>query len=122
MKTFYFSIALFVLTLAAVAVNHAFINRTSDRLVEMTEALPPADDPACADAVSEIYDHWQKKHDIARISVSYIELNRVTDAISTMKVYAESGYRADFENARALLLNAIDEMRRLESFSPGSIF
>ena len=56
------------------------------------------------------------------LSVSFVELNRVSDAITSMKSYAASGEDADFECTRELLLNAIREMRRLEAFTIGNIF
>jgi hypothetical protein len=108
--------------LAGIIVNFFYINKVSDKLYVMTSEAPAAGDDGCYAALSLIDEYWQKNHDIVRLSVSFIELNLVSDCIVSMKSFAKSGEEAEYENARQILLNAIHEMRRLESFKLSSIF
>ncbi len=122
MKTFIFSLIVFALMLTGIIINYFYINKVSDKLYVMTSEAPAAGDEGCYAALSQIDEYWQKNHDIVRLSVSFIELNSVSDAIVSMKSFAETGEESEYENSRQILLNAIHEMRRLESFKLSSIF
>lgn len=122
MKTFILSLVLFVMMLTAITINFFYINKVSDKLYVMTSEAPTAGEDGCYTAASQLDDYWQTNHDIVRLSVSFVELNNVSDAIVSMKSYAKSGDVTEYENARQLLLNAIHEMRRLESFKISNIF
>jgi hypothetical protein len=122
MKIFIISLVFFTLMLAGIVLNFIYINKVSDELYVMAYEAPAVGVEGCYAAVSKLDDYWQKNHDIIRLSVSFVELNQVSDAIVSMKSYAKSGSADDYENARQILLNAIHEMRRLESFKLSSLF
>lgn len=122
MKTFYASIILFIITVSLIVLNYSYISNLSEKLTEMTENLPSPSEEGCYKAVEDLYAFWEKNHDIARISTGYIELNKISDAITSLKVYAANNSISDFENTRELLYNAIDELHRLESFSFYNIY
>lgn len=108
---------IFALMLGCIIWNYHYINDVADRLTVMTDALPPAGQEGCYAAASRLDEYWQEQQGRVRLSVSFVELNRVSDAITALKSYAASGSAADLECTRRLLLNAICELRRLESLS-----
>lgn len=121
MKTFYFSVILFLLAVGAVTVNYFYINNIADHLTELAESAPALGEEGCVEAAREIDDYWRREHNLVRLSVSFVELNLVSDAITSMKTFAEQDNPSEYENARELLINAIHEMRRLESLGVSSI-
>lgn len=121
MKSFVAVCIIFAIMLACVILNCLYINRTADTLTDMVASLPRADSDDCRDAVEQLDSYWRERHDTVALSVSFVELNRISDVLSTLKSYAASGATSDFECARGLLLNAIRELRRLESFELGSL-
>ena len=121
MKTFYFTIVLFFLTLAAITVNFIYINNVSNRMIGMAAGAPSLGEEGCLEAIEELDKYWEKNHNIVRLSVSFTELNLISNALVSMKTFAEQENSSEYENARELLINAIHEMRRLESFNISSI-
>ncbi len=122
MKTFVFSLILFALMLFCIAINYFYINRLADELLVMVAEAPRIDFEGCYSALSKIDDYWEAERGIAHLSVNYAELNRISDAISSMKAFAAASNGSEYENARQLLLGAIQKMRRLESFRLSNIF
>lgn len=122
MKSFIAICIIFAVMLGCVILNCLYIARVSDTLTAMAQALPRADRTECCDAVEQLDGYWQEHRDTVALSVSFVDLNRISDVLSTLKAYAASGATSDFECARGLLLNAISELRRLESFELGSLF
>lgn len=111
MKSFIAICIIFAIMLGGVIFNCLYINRTCDTLAAMTQALPQADCSECRNMVARLDEYWQSHHATIALSVSYIKLNRISDLLSALKSYAESGAASDYECARALLLNAISEIR-----------
>lgn len=122
MKTFVFSLVLFTLMISCITINYFYINRFADELFVMVAEAPKVGFEGCYSAVSKIDDYWEANRDIAHLSVNYAELNRVSEAISSMKAFATASNSSEYENARRLLLSAIEKIRRLESFSLNNIF
>lgn len=129
MKAFLAIVLILAAMLCCIVFNYFYINKTANELTAMTYDIPPLGDEGCYTALSRLDEYWKANHDRVGLSVSFVELNRVTDAITSMKSYALTGtrtgdssdYVSDFECARELLLNAISEMRRLEAFTIGNI-
>ncbi len=115
MKTFYIAIVLFVLMIAAIVINALYINRVCDRMYFMASEAPGTVEEGCCAEVSILEEFWLENQKYIRLSVSFIEINQISNSISSMKAFAESGDEGEFENARRILLNTIQEMRRLES-------
>lgn len=113
---------IFAVMIGCIVFNYYYINRISDALTAMAYDLPAVDEDDCYAAVSQLNEYWLEHQDRVGLSVSFVELNRVSDAITSIRSYASSGEGSDFECARELLLNAIREMRRLEAFTIGNIF
>lgn len=122
MKAFAAISIIFAAMIGCIVFNYFYINRVSDELTVMAYDIPSVSEDGCYAAVSQLDEYWQEHQDHVGLSVSFVELNRVSDAITSMKSYAASGEDADFECTRELLLNAIREMRRLEAFTIGNIF
>ena len=121
MKTFVVSLILFVLMIFAIVWNFLYINRTADKLLELSEALPKTSAGALkqAEALSAF---WRERMDVVGFSVGYTVLDRISE--QTVSLVAAAKYESDFDYrlAKALLDDAIGDMRRLERFSFGNIF
>lgn len=122
MKAFVAISIIFAAMIGCIVFNYLYINRVSDELTVMAYDIPAVGGDGRYAAVSRLDEYWQEHQNRVGLSVSFVELNRVSDAITSMKSYAASGEDADFECTRELLLNAIREMRRLEAFTIGNIF
>lgn len=121
MKGFAVMLVIFMLMTGVLIVNYIYINNVADRLYAMTSQVPGIGEEGCYKQLSLIDEYWQNNHDTVGLSVSFIELNRVSDGITAMKSYAISGDSTQLECTRELLLNAIHEMSRLEAFTIGNI-
>ena len=121
MKAFVIICVIFAVMLGCIVFNYFYINKISNELYVLASGISGVEEDGCYAGVSQLDQYWQQHHDRVGLSVSFVELNRVSDAITSMKSYAAAGEEADFECARELLLNAIHEMRRLEAFTIGNI-
>lgn len=117
MKSFIATLIIFVLLLVIIVFNFFYINRVGDNMTEMVNALEFYDSTGCKAGLERLYGYWKDNEAKVSLSVSYIELNSVDDNMTKMISYFECDDRTEFECSRASLLNAIEEMRRLEAFS-----
>lgn len=101
--------------IAVIVINAQYINRVCDRMYVMASEAPGAGEGGCYAEVSVLEEYWLENQKYVRLSVSFIEINQISNSISSMKSFAKSGDEGEFENARRILLNTIQEMRRLES-------
>lgn len=114
MKSFFWSFALFVLTLIVILCNAFYINRVSDRLLEKLESLPDITNENCIAAAEELYQDWMKQSKLAEMSVSYPILDRVTEQAALLVTCAKCKDHYGYRSAIALLTDAVEDMRRLE--------
>ncbi len=114
MKSMIATCLLLILMLAGVSINRAYLHRVADHMTSTLVALPDAGDDACTEAVGRLSDYWQKQVPWVGISVSFPQVDRVSEQVALLTAAAECqdlyGYRA----AIALLQDAIGDMSRLE--------
>lgn len=110
-----FSVLLISLLVLGTAINFIYINNVGNTLTELTLSV------TSRESAAELRDYWESKTKIVSITVSNSAIERLTDAIDTLVCYAESGRDAELSRSTALVLNAIDGMRRLERFSISNI-
>lgn len=115
MKAFVISLIIFTLMLTGIVINNIYINNVADELTVMVGNIPRADKDGCYSEASRINEYWEKHQALIGMSVSFVELNRVSDNITALLVYADEKDVTEFECSKKLLLNSIAEMRRLES-------
>ena len=114
MKSFLVSLVLIVLMIGGVTVNCIYINKVGNRIQESTEQLPIPSEPDCLQMVSELEKQWKKDAQWIHISVNHTIVDRIGEQTSTLVACAQSGDLYGFYTARALLLDAVEDMQRLE--------
>lgn len=115
MKSFAFSLILSILMIGGVVANCVYVNKVGNRIQETAEQLPSPTDPSCLSMVSELEEQWKKDALWVHISVNHTIVDRIGEQATTLVACAESGDLYGFCTARALLLDAIEDMQRLES-------
>ena len=121
MRAFIISIILFGILCVVIAANFTYINATADELRGMAEQLDIEDTHSEA-IIESIDEKWKKSEAIFSLSVSYKELDFFGETLISLREAYKSGEKFEFERHKALLLDALDGMSRLERFSIANIF
>ena len=114
MKSFVISFILFILMIGGVVTNCIYVNKVGSRIRETTEQLPSPTAPSCLSMASKLEEQWKKDALWIHISVNHTIVDRIGEQAATLVACAESGDLYGFCTARALLLDAIEDMQRLE--------
>lgn len=123
MKAFYLVTLLFSLALGAITVNYFYISRLSQELIEDVEALPlPSTDNQVELAAKQICDGWEKSRTLVQITANHTEIEAISNAADELLAFAKYQSIPDFERARALLINALEELELSEKLSFSNIF
>lgn len=109
------SLTLVALLVLGTAMNFIYINNVGNTLTELTLSVESSE------SAMELRDYWESQTRSVSVTVSNSAIERLTDAIDTLVCYAESARDDEPARSIALVLNAIDGMRRLECFSLSNI-
>ena len=115
MRSFIISILLAVLMTAGIIGNCLYINKVGDQTEIAIQQLPAPTDPNCASATAELQQQWKHYAKQVHISVNHTVVDRIEEHLATLAACASCGDVYGFYSARALLLDALKDMRRLES-------
>ncbi len=121
MRSFIATLLLLLLTLAATACNFSYINSTADTLQAQAEALPPPQSDESVAEIDRLEELWEKNVPLVSLTVDFLTVDRVTEQITLLKVCAVQQDLDGYFSALALLWDAVEDMRRLESFSPQNL-
>ena len=113
---------LLALLLAFVVWNAVYINNVATRFSRLVENLPSVDDPDCASAAASLRAEWKRCLPLVDLSVSYTLSDRGGEQTALLAACAASGDAFGYASARALLSDALDDLRHAERFSPVSLF
>lgn len=113
---------LLAVLLAGVAVNNKTVLDFCREATEMINALPSADNIGCAGAVAKLEDLWEDKRTAVSFSISYDDIERISEKLALLTSAAELGDDVEFEARRAELISAVYHAARLERPSFESIF
>lgn len=114
MKSFLISLILALLMVGGVVMNGIYINEVGNRIQKDAEQLPLPTDPSCLAMVSKLETQWKKDARWIHISVNHSIVDRIGEQASTLVACAQSRDIYGFYTARALLLDAVEDMQRLE--------
>ncbi len=113
MKTFLCAVCI-LLSLVSLMLLYTFhIVSQTDRIAEELAALPPIDKEECAAAVTALEAHWQRMRPIISLSVNLRTVEQIDHLVTSLRVTAAGGEANDFEIHRALLTEALRELRHL---------
>ncbi len=115
MKSFVISIILAVLMGGGIIVNGIYINDVGKKTEAMVEQLPEPTHPDCYAQAEALEQAWKKQSKTVHISVNHTLVDRIGEQLTTLVACAECGDVYGFYTARALLLDAIGDMKRLEN-------
>lgn len=110
---------LLVLLVALVVGNAFYLKNTASRMENMLIALPPRPEEDAPQKVRElqVYTKWHKPY--LALSVNFSALDRVTELCENLRIYAEIGDVMNYQITKATLLDAVDDMGRLEKVMKG---
>ena len=117
MRTIIITVAAFLLLSILMVLNHGYIRSTANELVRLSESLDFDDKEASRAILNEIDRLWRKSSVVFSLTVSFREIDHLGEVLLSLIYSLESPNETEFELYRALLLDAIDGVARLENFS-----
>ena len=117
MKAFFTILFLFTLLFAAIFANYAYVNNLATTLAEDLERLPFPNEAATTKEAERIRDAWQDNKRFVQISINHTEIEFISNAATELCVFAQQKNIAEFERARHILINALEELRFSEMLS-----
>lgn len=121
MKAWIVSLCLFILLIGIIIGNAVYVHRVADHLCSTLHALH-FEDAKTAATLEELDAYWQRHHPFISLSISYRELDHVSETMISLRAAYDTQNVSDFEGYRQLLLDAADELSRLERFSVENLF
>lgn len=117
MRDLIISIVLFIIMTGIIVGNSLFVCAGTERLIGALGEVPAVDAPHCEKKIGEVRLYWRDFKKVARLSLSYSELNRMECLIEEMDCHRRTGNANDFEHAKVMMVNLLLEMARLERLS-----
>ncbi len=105
---------LLLVILVLVILNAWYIHSVTREMNRMVESLPQTPEPATLAHIAAFQAYFEEKHPLLRITIGFSQLDRVTELSESLLEYAQSGSLPDYRATRRLLLDAIQDMSRLE--------
>ena len=112
MKSFVSSLLIFALLLGGMILNYHYINDTCDTLAARIDALPPCGE--AEDAIAALGAFWEAHKGKIELSVSGSDIEYFEESLAELTVANQEKEEADFATAKALLLEGVKRLRRLE--------
>lgn len=122
MKSFVFSIFLFIILISLSLFNSSFILSHSEELLYLAESLPNVSSPECRERLDTFNIKWKEFKKAASLTVSHSELNRIDCLLGELYAHLENSNSWDFDCALPTLKNLLRELSRFERFSFESVF
>ncbi|MBE6585119.1 MAG: DUF4363 family protein [Ruminococcaceae bacterium] len=114
MKASLISGILLLILLALVILNAVYIRHTMHDLKDLAQKFPAHASPQAVKQIQNFSDTFEKKICWLQLSVSYPMLDRISELGSMLEIYALAEAHSDYAATRALLLDAIKDVERLE--------
>lgn len=120
MKGFIATVCIFVVLSGIILINKSYLTTTSTELLRQAETLREGIPENMGD-IDRLQAAWERNKDVIQISVTHKRIDTVTDLIDSLRAYALSGDGVEYEKTAALLINALEEIRRFEELSAVNI-
>ena len=115
MKSFIAATILFCLLIGIIIINSIYTKKIAEELEDKILALDFENE--ITDDIDSIQKYWKKKEKVIGISVGFKEIDKTSELIIALKVHYQYQNREEFEKAKLLLIDVIDEITRLEKLS-----
>lgn len=112
MKTFIGALCAFSLLIALIVWNGFFVRTTTRELEKTLSSLPSCEE--AEDAVEELHAYWEERHLRLSLSIAFADIHNMDVCILEIKAAVQNKDALQFESARLLALDAIEDMQRLE--------
>ena len=119
MKIFAISLVLLISIIVLVVINSFYIERTIDRLIELSDIAQSEKTP---DAIEQLCDYWEDHRSYVALSVSLREIDSVTENLLNVKSAFDENNEWMMKQSYALLINALEDIRRYEKIAILNIF
>lgn len=120
MKGFMATVCIFALILGVIITNKIYLTTTSTELLRQAESLRE-EIPKSIGHIDRLQSDWKQNKDIMQISVTHKRIDTVTDLIDSLRAYAISHDEVEYKKTAALLINALEEIKRFEELSAVNI-
>lgn len=114
MKSFAATLILALVMLIGIFANALYINNEGTRLETAVENLPAPTAADCLPCSEQLEKDWNDHSKWIHISVNHLIVDRIDEQFATLVASAEVKDVYGFYTARALLLDALGDMRRTE--------
>ena len=121
MRDLIISLILFIIMIGIITGNAIFVLGGVDELIVAVESIPDINAADCEKRIGELRLYWRDFKRIARLTLSYTELNRMECLIEEMECHRSTKNVNDFEHSKVMMINLLREMARLEKISLGGV-
>ena len=121
MKGFILTLILFTLLIASIIINCFFVNNVHKDMHELVDKVSPYPSEENEALIKQIEKLWDERKKLLSISVSFSEIDKVTNSIDALSASNQSKDATQIAINIKLLQNAIDTLKRLEMFSVENI-
>lgn len=121
MKAWIISLCLFILLIGVIIGNAFYIHRVAAHLCEISDSLT-FEEEETETCLEMLEAYWERHRTFVALSISYRELDRVSEAMISLRSAYDTKNASDFEEYRRLFRDAADEISRLERFSVENLF
>ena len=121
MKSFIATLVLLGVMLGGILVNCIYINNVANDMLEAAEELRFLEGEESVLRAVALLEYWQGKVGLVDLSVNYLLIERVNQNLALVVTCAKAEDRFGYLSALSLLIDAIEDMRRLEELSLGGI-
>ena len=105
---------LLAVLLLLVGVNAWYIDKVTDDLGERLRALPSVPEVGTVKEIEAFRETFDRHEKLLRFTVNYLLVDKIKELTETLLCYAEAGMAGDYRTTRALLMDAVEDVGRLE--------
>ena len=114
MKAVTAAVCVLLAVLCLVTVNALWIRKTVADIRRVAEAMPDEASPDAEAGAALLKDMIDRHEALMGLSVSYTLMDKVRELAVSAGAFAQAGDTAAYRSARAVLLEAVDDLDRLE--------
>lgn len=122
MRGFYITGILFLILIVCGVANYIYIGSIYDHMTAIIDKISDVPSEENVQMIEELQKYWESKNTLASVSISYIIIDEVSNMIDSLSAYNQTQNVSEFANAKKLLRNSVDDIKRLEQFSVKNIF
>ena len=116
MKQVLIVLVLFGLMIGGIVWNGIYINKEGSRISADLKNLPETPGKEAVEMARSLEKDWKKQSKFVGLSVGAASMDRVSESLAQLVAAAECGDLYGYVAARALLLDVVDDLPRLERF------